>query len=65
MKNRYRERGLRPSLNAEAAVNAKVKKAAAKKFEALGATLGEVSVPMDLLGPGPRTPIARGLPPIR
>jgi len=33
--------------NAEAAVNAKVK-AAAKKFEALGATVGEVSIPMHL-----------------
>ena len=33
--------------NAEAAVNAKVK-AAAKKLEALGATVGEVSIPMHL-----------------
>ena len=33
--------------NAEAAVNAKVK-AAAKKFEALGATVGEVSIPLHL-----------------
>src|SRR5216684_230850 len=34
--------------NAEAAVNAKVK-AAAKKFEALGATVGEVSIPLHLV----------------
>ena len=35
--------------NAEADVNAKVK-AAAKTFEKLGATVGEVSIPMHLVG---------------
>src|SRR5215831_6768431 len=42
--------------NAEADVNAKVK-AAAKKFESLGATVGEVSIPMHMVAPALWMPI--------
>jgi amidase len=42
--------------NAEAAVNAKVK-AAAKRFETLGATVGEVSIPMHLVAAALWSPI--------
>jgi Asp-tRNAAsn/Glu-tRNAGln amidotransferase A subunit and related amidases len=47
--------------NAEADVNAKVK-AAARKFEALGATVGEVSIPLHLAAGALWMPIGTGGP---